>query len=66
MKSTEGKGNPGMMTQPTSLPKCEKCDGTGMYMFKQKMSEYMRETKRENIWMHPVLAIWPRRTMPSA
>lgn len=59
MKSTESKGNPGMTTQPTSLPKCEKCDGTGMYMFKQKMSEYMRETKRENIYGdRPDFDVW--------
>lgn len=32
-----------MMQQPTSLNKCERCGGSGMYIFEQKASEYAKE-----------------------
>ncbi|MBR6474024.1 MAG: ATP-binding protein [Lachnospiraceae bacterium] len=46
-------------TTSSTQNECEKCNGTGLYMFKQKMSEYMRETKRENIYgERPDFDVW--------
>lgn len=39
----QGSDKATTMQQPTSLNKCERCGGTGMYMFMQKASEYAKE-----------------------
>ena len=43
-----------MIQQPTSLNKCSKCGGTGLYVFMQKASEYAKMRGVPNIYQHYV------------
>lgn len=50
--------------QTTSLSKCPKCNGTGMYVFEQKASEYARENGLEHIYGDHDPLIWVGKKCP--
>ena len=58
-----GSENPTMTKQPTSLNKCPKCGGSGMYVFEQKSSEFAKERGVENIYVNDPY-IWVGKPCP--
>lgn len=53
-----------MTKQPTSLSKCPKCNGSGMYLFEQKASEYAKENGLEHIYGDHDPLIWVSKKCP--
>lgn len=59
--STEQTGQ----TTSSTVNKCEKCGGTGMYMFKQLMSQYCKENNVPNIYGdRPDFEVWTSMKCP--